>query len=70
MEGQWKQCCHHLMKIEAPSSKKSMAGKQGSLYHEIERGMCARICRSRFALCSPPTTRKVIDDPATDALEK
>ncbi|KAK2888061.1 hypothetical protein Q8A73_019509 [Channa argus] len=32
---QWKQCCHQLMKIEMPSSKKSITVKQGSLYHEI-----------------------------------
>ncbi|XP_047185568.1 rhotekin-like isoform X3 [Scophthalmus maximus] len=33
---QWKQCCHHLMKIEMQSPRKSIAVKQGSLYHEIE----------------------------------
>ncbi|XP_058472537.1 rhotekin-like isoform X1 [Solea solea] len=32
---QWKQCCHHLMKIEMPSPRKCTAVKQGSLYHEI-----------------------------------
>ncbi|XP_022624538.1 rhotekin-like [Seriola dumerili] len=32
---QWKQCCDHLMKIEMPSPRKSIAAKQGSLYHEI-----------------------------------
>ncbi|XP_069369659.1 rhotekin-like isoform X1 [Paralichthys olivaceus] len=32
---QWKQCCHHLMKIEMPSPRKSIAVRQGSLYHEI-----------------------------------
>ncbi|XP_029025197.1 rhotekin-like isoform X2 [Betta splendens] len=31
----WKQCCDHLMKIEAPSSRRSITVKQGSLYHEI-----------------------------------
>ncbi|XP_035524095.1 rhotekin-like [Morone saxatilis] len=32
---QWNQCCDCLMKIEMLSSRKPMAGKQGSLYHEI-----------------------------------
>ncbi|XP_047424904.1 rhotekin-like isoform X2 [Mugil cephalus] len=31
----WKQCCDNLMKIETPSSRKSITLKQGSLYHEI-----------------------------------
>uniref|UniRef100_A0A3Q1I9T8 PH domain-containing protein n=1 Tax=Anabas testudineus TaxID=64144 RepID=A0A3Q1I9T8_ANATE len=33
--GVWKQCCDHLMKIEMPSSRRSITAKQGSLYHEI-----------------------------------
>ncbi|XP_067429818.1 rhotekin-like [Thunnus thynnus] len=32
---QWKQCCEDFMKIEMPSSRKSITLKQGSLYHEI-----------------------------------
>ncbi|XP_053196338.1 rhotekin-like [Scomber japonicus] len=32
---QWKQCCEDFMKIEMPSSGKSITLKQGSLYHEI-----------------------------------
>ncbi|XP_062268266.1 rhotekin-like [Platichthys flesus] len=32
---QWRQCCHHLMKIEMPSPRKSIVVRQGSLYHEI-----------------------------------
>ncbi|KAK5879288.1 hypothetical protein CesoFtcFv8_024606 [Champsocephalus esox] len=31
----WKQCCHHLMKIETQGSKKAIPARQGSLYHEI-----------------------------------
>ncbi|XP_039471653.1 rhotekin-like [Oreochromis aureus] len=31
----WKQCCDNLMKIQMPSSRKSITMKQGSLYHEI-----------------------------------
>ncbi|XP_029300800.1 rhotekin-like [Cottoperca gobio] len=33
--GQWKQCCHQLMKIEMHSSRKAIPVRQGSLYHEI-----------------------------------
>ncbi|XP_023121244.3 rhotekin-like [Amphiprion ocellaris] len=32
---QWKQCCDNLMKIDTPSSRKSITVKQGSLFHEI-----------------------------------
>ncbi|KAM7368718.1 hypothetical protein PAMP_013030 [Pampus punctatissimus] len=32
---QWKQCCEGFMKIEMPSSRKSITLKQRSLYHEI-----------------------------------
>ncbi|XP_059213871.1 rhotekin-like [Centropristis striata] len=37
---QWKQCCDHLMKIEMPSSRKTVPVKQGSLYHEIVTPSC------------------------------
>uniref|UniRef100_A0A3P9BAT4 PH domain-containing protein n=1 Tax=Maylandia zebra TaxID=106582 RepID=A0A3P9BAT4_9CICH len=37
----WKQCCDNLMKIQMPSSRKSVMTKQGSLYHEIGRVTCA-----------------------------
>lgn len=39
--GQWKQCCDDLMKIELPSPRKPapVTPKQGSLYHEMGKGL-------------------------------
>ncbi|CAL8320637.1 unnamed protein product [Lota lota] len=31
----WQRCCNNLMKIEEPASRKTVAARQGSLYHEM-----------------------------------
>ncbi|XP_025047688.1 rhotekin [Alligator sinensis] len=54
---QWKQCCDELMKIDVPAPRRppALLAKQGSLYHEMGKGLGAGAREGGSPLCPSPS---------------